>query len=91
MNLKELIEIVKSNLNILSSLDNPDFRIEQAEFFPETGNWEIIVSFLVENTNPKISSPLMAMATQFKYHRTYKKVLINNEKEIVGFFMYEKE
>lgn len=91
LNLKELIKVVKTNLSDLSSLENPDFRIEQAEFHAETENWEIIVSFLVENTNPKVSSPLMAMATQFKYHRIYKRAIINNKKELISFSIYERE
>jgi hypothetical protein len=32
MNLRELLNIVKTELKDLSPLENPDFRLEQAEF-----------------------------------------------------------
>ena len=89
MNLRELLNIVKTELKDLSSLDNPDFRLEQAEFQKDNDNWEIVVSYLVENTNPK-SSPLMAITSEFKYHRVYKKIKIDKDKNIVGFYIYEQ-
>jgi|TARA_R100000501_G_C2589866_1_gene90262 hypothetical protein len=89
MNLRELLNIVKTELKDLSSLENPDFRLEQAEFQKDTDNWEIVVSYLVENTNPK-SSPLMAITSEFKYHRVYKKIKIDKDKNIVGFYIYEQ-
>ena len=89
MNLRELLNIVKAELKDLSPLENPDFRLEQAEFQKDSDNWEVIVSYLVENTNPK-SSPLMAITSEFKYHRVYKKIKIDKDKNIVGFYIYEK-
>lgn len=89
MNLRELLNIVKTELKDLSPLENPDFRLEQAEFQKDSDNWEIIVSYLVENTNPK-SSPLMAITSEFKYHRVYKKIKIDKDKNIVGFYIYEQ-
>jgi hypothetical protein len=88
MNLKELLNIAKSELVDMSTLSNPDFRLEQAEFFKDTNNWEIVVSYLIENTNPKNSS-LAAIITEFKYHRIYKRIQIDEDKNVVGFFMYE--
>mgnify|MGYP005999371803 CR=1 FL=1 len=88
MNLKELLSIAKSELTDMSTLSNPDFRLEQAEFFKDTNNWEIVVSYLVENTNPK-NSPLAAITSEFKYHRIYKKIQIDENKTVVGFFMFE--
>jgi hypothetical protein len=88
MNLKELLNIAKSELIDMSTLTNPDFRLEQAEFFKDTNNWEIVVSYLIENTNPK-NSPLSAIITEFKYHRIYKRIQIDEDKNVVGFFMYE--
>jgi hypothetical protein len=89
MNLRELLDIVKNELKDLSSLENPDFRLEQAEFQKDDDIWEIVVSYLVENTNPK-SSPLMAITSEFKYHRVYKKIKIDKDKNIVGFYIYEQ-
>ncbi|MEY8778856.1 hypothetical protein AB9K32_00390 [Allomuricauda sp. XS_ASV26] len=89
MNLRELLNIVKTELKDLSSLENPDFRLEQAEFQKDNDNWEIVVSYLVENTNPK-SLPLMAITSEFKYQRVYKKIKIDKDKNIIGFYIYEQ-
>jgi hypothetical protein len=89
MNFKKLLEIVKNELKDLSSLENPDFRIEQAELNQELISWEIVVSYLVENTNPK-SSPLAAITSEFKYLRIYKKIIIDRENNITGFYIYEQ-
>ncbi|TDT40563.1 hypothetical protein CLV90_3412 [Maribacter spongiicola] len=88
MNLKELLNIAKSELTDMTTLSNPDFRLEQAEFFKDEKCWEIVVSYLVENTNPK-NSPLAAITSEFKYHRIYKKLKIDENKNVVGFFMWE--
>ena len=89
MNLKELLDLVKRELKYLSPLENPDFRLEQAELKKDDNNWELVVSYLVENTNPK-SSPLAAITAEFKYHRIYKKIKIDENKNIVGFYIYEQ-
>ncbi|WP_100613400.1 hypothetical protein [Confluentibacter citreus] len=89
MNLKELYQIAKTELSGLSSLDNSDFRLEQAEYKKEEEIWEIVVSYLVENTNKSIS-PLGALTSGFNYHRIYKKVKIDNDKSVIGFYIYEK-
>lgn len=89
MNLKELYQIAKTELSELSSLENSDFRLEQAEYKKEEEIWEIVVSYLVENTN-KPTSPLGALTAGFTYFRIYKKVKIDNEKNVIGFYIYEK-
>jgi hypothetical protein len=89
MNLKELYKIAKDELSGLSSLENSDFRLEQAEYIKDEEIWEIVVSYLVENTNKPISS-IGALTAGFTYHRIYKKVKIDNKKNIIGFYIYEK-
>uniref|UniRef100_UPI00404AFCCB hypothetical protein n=1 Tax=Flavobacterium sp. TaxID=239 RepID=UPI00404AFCCB len=88
MDLKELLDLVKSELKYLSTLDNPDFRLEQAEQQKDTNKWDLVISYLVENTNPK-SSPLSGLTAEYKYHRIYKKIQIDEKKNIVGFYIYE--
>jgi hypothetical protein len=89
MTLRELLNIAKSELKEMSSLDNPDFRLEQAEYIKDEDIWDIVVSYLVENTNPR-NSPLSAITSEFKYHRIYKQLKIDDNKKVIGFFIYEK-
>lgn len=89
MTLKELLELTKEQLRDLSTLENPDFRLEQAEY-KKDDTWEIVVSYLVENTN-KRSNALSIIASEFQYLRMYKKIIINSKKEIVGFYIYNNK
>lgn len=89
MNLKELYQISKAQLSELSSLESSDFRLEQAEYHKEEKVWEIVVSYLVENTN-KPTTPLGALTGGYQFHRIYKKVKIDDNKNLIGFYIYEK-
>ena len=90
MDFKEILEIAKSELQGLTSVPNPDFRLEQAEFDEEQNVWEVVVSYLVDNTNKKIN-PLTKISTGFEYLRMYKTVKINSDRQVEGFYMYEKQ
>jgi len=87
MKLNELLEIAINELKDFSTLSNPDFRLEQAESTEEGSIWEIVVSYLIENTNKRLSSKRSYMS-DFQYDRMYKKLKINDKKEIVGFYIY---
>jgi hypothetical protein len=89
MNLKELYKIAKDELEVLSPFEDSDFRLEQAEFNKEENVWEIVISYLVQNTN-KPSSPIGVLSTSYPYLRMYKKVKIDDNKQVVGFYIYEK-
>lgn len=89
MTFKELFLIAKNSLGQLSQLEQSDFRLEQAEFNKKEQIWEIVVSYLVENIN-KPESPLGALSGGYKYHRVYKQVKIDNQKNVIGFYMFEK-
>ena len=89
MNLKELLCVAKSELKEMTTLENPDFRLEQAEYKKDSKIWDVVVSYLVENTNPKIN-PFSAISTEFKYHRIYKKIKIDENKSVIGLYMYDK-
>lgn len=89
MVLKELLEAAKSQLEELTTLKNPDFRLEQAELKKGEGVWDVVVSYLVENTN-KRTTAIAALASEFQFHRIYKRLKIdNNTKEVLGFYIYE--
>ena len=90
MTLKELLDLAKEQLRDLSTLENPDFRLEQAEYKKDDDLWEIVVSYLVENTN-KRSNPLTIIVSEFQFLRMYKKIIINSDKEIIGFYIYNNK
>lgn len=89
LKLKELLNTAKSELKDLSSLENPDFRLEQAQFRKDEKIWDIVVSYLVENTNPR-NLPIAGLNSDFKYHRMYKQLKIDESQNIVGLFIYDK-
>lgn len=88
MVLKELLDIAKSHLEDITSIPDPDFRLEQAEFKKEEGVWDIVVSYLVENTNKRnVSIP--ALAAFVPYQRMYKQLKIDNStKEVIGLYIF---
>ena len=90
MTLKDLLQLAKNQLRELSSLENPDFRLEQAVFKEEENQWDIVVSYLVENTNKKVS-PFSSITSEFQYLRIYKKMLIGPNSEVIGFFIYNRK
>ena len=90
MILKELLEIAKDQLKDMSTLEDPDFRLEQAVYDKDDETWDIVISYLVENTN-KRSAPLVVITSEFQYHRIYKKVSIDKDRNIFGFYIFNKE
>lgn len=89
MNLKELYQIAKESFEQLSPLEEADFRLEQAEYNKEDEIWEIVVSYLVENTN-KSESPLGTLSSRLKYDRVYKQVKIDEDKNVLGFYIFDR-
>lgn len=88
MKLKDILTIAKNELEDLSTIDNPDFRLEQAIYKQDEKVWEVVVSYLVENTNkPSVFS---ALSPDFPFLRIYKKLEINEKNEVVSFLMYDK-
>lgn len=95
--MKELLDIAKEQLQGLSTLENPDIRLEEVEYKKEEGIWEIVISYLVEHTNKRVNktvnviNPIFPVTTpEFQYHRLYKRLKINKNKEIEGLYMYDK-
>lgn len=90
MKFKELLETAKSELKDLSTVENPDFRLEQAVYNKDTDTWEVVVSYLVENTNPHLL-PASSAAPSFQYQRIYKQLEISKDKTVLGLFIYENQ
>lgn len=90
MKLKDILLIAETELKDLSTVHNPDFRLEQAVYVKEKKIWEIVVSYLVENTN-KPSKAFAALAPEFQFLRIYKKLEINENDEVTGFFIYDNK
>lgn len=91
MKLKDLLNNAAEQLKDLSTLDKPDFRLEQAVYKKNEKVWEIVVSYLVENNNNKISSPLVPLAPRYPYQRIYKRVIMDENGEVAEFHMYDSE
>jgi len=87
LDLKALLTIARLALKDLTSVNEPDFRLEQAEFNKDKNLWEIVVSFLTENTNKRLTSN-MVFGSEFQYHRIYKKLSINLDGEITGYHIF---
>jgi hypothetical protein len=88
MNFKELYQIAKASLEELKPLDEADFRLEQAEYNEKDETWDIVVSFLVENTN-MLKSKMNLPRASLKFERIYKKLKIDKNKIVKGLYMYE--
>jgi len=87
MELKELYHIAKGELSQIIDTENPDFRLEEAVYDEASECWEIVVSFLLENTN-KPNSPLGAFGNTLPFERVYKKLKINKQKEVEAILIH---
>ncbi len=90
MDLKELLDIAKNHLKGMTTIKYPDFRLEQAEYNKSERVWDIVVSYLVEKTN-KRKNPLPVITTEFEFHRIYKRLKIDSNKNVVGFYIYNNK
>lgn len=90
LTLKDLLEIAKEELKDLSNVEHPDFRLEQAVCNNDQNHWEVVVSYLVENTN-KRSVGLTGISSDFEYERMYQKLIINPDKQISGLYIFNNK
>jgi hypothetical protein len=88
--LKDLLEIAKAELIDLSPLDEPHFRLEQAVLSKDSSTWEIVVSYLIPNTN-EAPKNLSVLAPEFAHYRVYKRVVIDDKKHVIGLYIYRPE
>ncbi|MCH8488199.1 MAG: hypothetical protein LAT75_15150 [Candidatus Cyclonatronum sp.] len=88
MKFKDLLETAKSELKDLSTVENPDFRLEQAVYNKEKDIWEVVVSYLVPNTNLK-QIPIVEDSYALKFDRIYKKLEIDKRKTVLGLYIFD--
>ena len=86
ISLKEVFEAAKKQFAELINIQESDFRLEQLEYRKEDKTWEIIISYLVENKNR--SSFPTAILSALPFERVYKRLKIDENKEVVGIFMF---
>lgn len=92
--MKELLDISKEQLRDLTTAKNPDFRLEQVEYRKEEGVWDIVVSYLVEDATKNATAQALNLTLPllgFQYERTYKRLTVNKDKEIEGFYIYSNQ
>lgn len=87
MNLKEFYQIGKDELTQLYGEEPQDYRLEQVERIGDTDDWEVVVSYLVENKN---RPEKLAIRIDYQYERVYKAFRVNSKKEVIGFYMFNK-
>lgn len=91
MTLKQLFEAAVSELSNLTTVQNPDFRLEQAEFNKDEKVWNVVVSYLVENTNPRIVKSPLASLAEFSFHRIYKLIKLDENLQFRGLFIFDNK
>ncbi len=89
MKLSELLSVAQEELKDFTTVAKPDFRLEEAEYDNDKKVWNVIVSFLAENTNKRLM-PAGTLLSEYQYHRIYKKLKINDHRELVGLYIYER-
>jgi len=83
---KDLLKIAQDELKDLTTLPNPDFRLEQAEFNETENEWDIVVSFLINNSNQSLNA---ISFPGFENQRVFKRLKINAQREVIGFYIFE--
>lgn len=88
LSLKEVFEAAKKQFAELINIQESDFRLEQLEFKKEEKIWDVVVSYLVENKNRSVSASLSF--TTLPFERVYKRLKIDQNKDVVGIYMFSE-
>nr|WP_287935063.1 hypothetical protein [Algoriphagus sp.] len=88
LSLKEVFEASKGVLSEIVDLSDPDFRLEQVEFKKDEKIWDIVVSFLVANKNKPVG--ITPITFSFPVERVYKRLKIDENKEVLGIYMFSE-
>ena len=89
MDLKKLYQIAKKELMPLYDGEPVDLRLEQVEQSKETGHWDVVVSYLVENKNQPSKTLVNMTIPQQMYEHVYKLLKINDHDKVEGLLMYD--
>jgi len=84
LTLKEVFEAAKKQFAELINIEESDFRLEQVEFKKDEGIWDVVVSYLLDNKNKGISPVLNFLP----FERVFKRLKINDQKEVVGIYIF---
>ncbi len=90
LQLKDLYKISQNNINGIVPKEFNDFRLEQAEFDPHNEEWNVVVSFLLENSNKSVNA-LAPIFTSLQYERVYKKLKLDSVGNLLGFYIYNND
>ncbi len=95
LSLKDVFEVAKKQFAELINIQESDFRLEQLEYKKPEKLWEVVVSYLVENKNVRINSDLKnstltTLLSTLPYERVYKRLKIDENKEVVGIYMFSE-
>jgi hypothetical protein len=89
MELKELYKAAKNQLAETITTENPDFRLEQVEYNEAEKIWDMVVSFLVPSVDNSPVTFNSSVNVRSPLERVYKRVKINDKKEVTGFYIYQ--
>ena len=90
MKFKDLYSIAFLELKTLFDPLEADFRLEEAEYNKSSEIWNIVVSYLVPKPQPIKTPAYLSLAPVFEHERVYKRLKIDNEGTVIGFYIYEK-
>lgn len=90
MDFNKLFKIAKGEIEWMSTLKDPDFRLEQAVFEEKEKLWRVAVSFLVERKNP-FQTPTSDFLANWKYERIYKELQIDDKDRVISMRFFENE
>jgi hypothetical protein len=95
ISLKEVFEAAKKQFAELINIQESDFRLEQLEYKKTEKLWEVVVSYLVENKNVRTNfelktSTLTSLLSTLPYERVYKRLKIDENKEVIGIYMFSE-
>ncbi len=88
ISLKEVFEAAKKQFAELINIQESDFRLEQLEYKKDEKTWDVVVSYLQENKNRGASA--VSILSFLPYERIYKRLKIDENKEVVGIFMFSE-
>lgn len=87
----DLKNIAATEIGNFTDLEQPDLRLEEVEYNKDSKFWEIVVSFLVKSKDPHVLS-FIAFKNELEYNltRLYKKIKIDNNSNILGVYIYDR-
>ena len=88
MEFQDLYDLAKSKLESITEVEKSDFRLEQAVFDEVKEVWEVVISYLVENN--RADNPINAIKGLPPFERVYKKVIIDSQENVKGFYMFKE-